>query len=161
MIPDKSIVGQCIEDLPSYGNQVTGSACTTDYQCSSLCCNKLDGRCAPHDPDSVNPSFCSKPSGQTCVAQEWCQKSPVTTCAIVSTGTDEFGGVTCDLRCVTAEVFGECTVSDGVSVGQCKPPCQPTAPVFNPTDPNRCEDAISFDQLVETANNPVCGASEN
>jgi len=34
------------------------------------------------------------------------------------------------------------------------PPDQPDAPTFNPNDPNRCDDAITFDQLIECANNP-------
>lgn len=155
----KDIVKQCIEDLPSYGNQETGETCNSDFQCSSLCCNKIDGRCAPHDTISENPSFCSKPSGQSCVAKEWCQKHPITTCAIVSTGFDNVGGVTCALRCVSVEMFGECTSSDGITQGICVPPNQPDAPVFNPSDPLRCEGAITFEQLVSCANNPdqTCG----
>jgi hypothetical protein len=153
----KSLVSQCVEDLPSFGDLETGDVCNSDYQCSSLCCNKVDGRCAPHDTVSSTPSFCSKPSGQSCVAKEWCQKHPVTTCGIVSTGTDPNGGVTCALRCVTVEVFGECVAGDGMGAAQCVPPCQPTPPVFNPEDPNRCDSAFSFESLVEIANNPTCG----
>lgn len=150
----KSIVNQCIEDLPSYGNQVTGELCTSDYQCASLCCNKIDGRCAPHDTVSENPSYCSKPAQQSCVAKEWCQKHPVRTCAIVDTGTDPQGNVTCALRCVTAEVYGDCVSPDGLSQGVCVPPTQPAEVIFNPDDPNRCANAISFNELVECANNP-------
>lgn len=153
----KSLVSQCVEDLPSFGDLETGDVCNSDYQCSSLCCNKVDGRCAPHDTVSTTPSFCSKPSGQSCVAKEWCQKHPVTTCGIVSTGTDPNGGVTCALRCVVVEVFGECVAGDGMGAAQCVPPCQPTPPVFNPEDPNRCDSAFSFENLVEIANNPTCG----
>jgi hypothetical protein len=150
----KSIVKQCIEDLPSYGNQQTGELCNSDYQCSSLCCNKIDGRCAPHDTISENPSYCSKPAQQSCVAKEWCQKHPVTTCAIVDTGPDPLGGNTCALRCVTAEVYGDCVSPDGLAQGVCIPPSQPDSPVFNPSDPNRCDDMITFNELVECANNP-------
>jgi len=150
----KSIVNECIEDLPNYGNQVTGELCNSDYQCSSLCCNKIDGRCAPHDTVSENPSYCSKPAQQSCVAKEWCAKHPVRTCAIVSTGTDPQNNVTCALRCVTAEVFGDCVSQNGLVQGVCVPPAQPDAPSFNPTDPNRCDGAISFNELVECANNP-------
>ncbi|MBD67041.1 MAG: hypothetical protein CME62_17700 [Halobacteriovoraceae bacterium] len=150
----KSLVNQCIEDLPSFGNQVTGEACTSDYQCASLCCNKINGRCAPHDTISENPSYCSKPSGQTCVAKEWCQKHPVTTYAIVDTGFDNLGNRTCALRHVTAEVYGDCTSTDGLSEGICVPPSQPSIPTFDENDPNRCANAISFDQLVECANDP-------
>lgn len=150
----KDLVQQCIEDLPSFGNQVTGESCNSDYQCSSLCCNKVDGRCAPHDTSSDNPSFCSKPSGQSCVAKEWCAKSPVTTCAVVNTGRDQFGGITCAKRCITVEVFGECTSSNGTDQGICIPPTQPPTIIFNPEDPNRCQDAISYKELEECANNP-------
>ncbi|MDP7321605.1 MAG: hypothetical protein QF441_13420 [Bacteriovoracaceae bacterium] len=152
----KSLVSQCVDDLPSYGSQPTGELCTSDYQCSSLCCNKASGRCAPHDTISSQPSYCSKPTGQSCVAKEWCAKHPVTTCAIVKTGTDPYGGVTCAKRCVTVAVFGECSAADGSGVGVCTPPCQPADVVFNPSDPNRCNEAITFDQLVDLANNPTC-----
>ena len=81
-------------------------------------------------------------------------KRQVTTCAIVLTNTDPLGGRTCALRCITAEVFGECVSSDGVGVGSCVPPSQPASPVYNPNDPNRCDDAITIDQLIELANNP-------
>jgi hypothetical protein len=151
----KSIVSQCIEDLPSFGNQVTGESCSTDYQCSSLCCSKIDGRCAPHDTLASTPSFCSKATGQSCISKEFCQKHPVTTCDIILTGNDTFGNKTCALRCITAEVFGDCSAPDGAGVGICTPPkitCSP--PVFNPNDPNRCDEAKTFAQLVSAANNP-------
>ncbi len=153
---DKSIVGQCIEDLPSYGNLETGESCTSDYQCSSLCCNQIRGRCAPHDTTSDSPSYCAKEAGQSCVAKEWCAKHPVTTCAIVNTGLDKYGNVTCAKRCITAEVYGDCSASDGVGVGICTPPCTPPDVVFNPSDPNRCDEMITIDQLEELANNPTC-----
>lgn len=151
----KAIVSQCVEDLPSFGNQETGETCNSDYECSSLCCNKIDGRCAPHDTIAETPSFCSKPAGQACVAKEFCQKHPVRVCAIVLTGTDTFGNQTCNLRCITTEVFGECVADDGRGVGICKPPCQSPDPVFNPSDPNRCDGVTqTFQDLVNEANNP-------
>ena len=150
----KTLVSQCVEDLPNYGNQETGESCTSDYQCSSLCCNSINGRCAPHDTISDTPVYCSKASGQSCVAKEWCQKHPVTTCAIVDTGTDSIGGRTCALRCITAEVYGDCVSSDGIGVGTCVPPTQPDSPVFNPNDPNRCDEAITIAELIDLANNP-------
>jgi hypothetical protein len=153
----KDIVGQCIEDLPNYGNLVTGDTCNSDVQCSSLCCNKIDGRCAPHDTVSQNPSYCSKPIGQFCVAKEWCQKQTVQTCAIVSTGLDKFGNVTCAKRCESVEVFGECIAADGAGVGTCSAACSPPdTTVYNPNDPNRCDEMITVSQLKELANNPVC-----
>lgn len=150
----RDIVKQCIEDLPSFGNQVTGDSCSSDFQCSSLCCNKVAGKCAPHDTASDNPTFCSKPAQQSCVAKEWCAKSPVTTCAIVNTGNDQFGGITCAKRCITVETFGECTSSNGVDQGVCIPPTQPATIVFDQTDPDRCEGAINYNELEECANNP-------
>lgn len=147
----KTLVNQCIEDLPNYGNAVTGSQCNSDYQCASLCCDKGSGRCAPHDTAAQTPSYCSKPSGQSCVSKEWCAKTPITTCAIVLGPNDAQGGKTCSLRCVVAEVHGDCVARDGVGTGQCIPPSQPQNPVFNPTDPNRCNDAITFEQLEQLA----------
>ena len=153
----KDIVGQCIEDLPNYGNLVTGDTCNSDVQCASLCCNKTDGRCAPHDTVSQNPSYCSKPVGQSCVAKEWCQKETVQTCAIVSTGLDKYGNVTCEKRCEAVKVFGECIAADGAGVGKCSAPCSPPdTTVYNPNDPYRCDEMITLSQLKELANNPVC-----
>lgn len=153
----KSLVSQCVEDLPNFGNLETGDTCNSDYECASLCCNKVDGRCAPHDTLADTPIYCSKPTGQSCVSKEFCQKNPVRTCAIVLGEPDQYGGKTCSLRCITAEVYGECTADDGSGPGVCKPPCQPTAPVFNPSDPNRCAEAMTFSQLEQLANNPECG----
>ena len=78
----------------------------------------------------------------------------MTTCGIVLTGTDPNGGKTCALRCITAEVFGECAAADGSGVGKCVPPKACTQPVFNPNDPNRCDDAQPFSVLQDAANNP-------
>lgn len=150
----KDIVKQCIEDLPSYGNQVTGESCSSDYQCSSLCCNKTTGRCAPHDTLAETPSLCSKAGGESCVAKEWCAKERVVTCGIVRTGTDKYGGVTCTKQCIPVSVHADCTSSDGITQGICVPPRQLYDVVFVEEDPNRCQDAISRSELEECANNP-------
>ncbi len=150
----RDLVGQCIEDLPSFGNQITGESCNSDFQCASLCCNGSTGRCAPHETTSANPTFCSKATGDTCVADDWCGKSPVRTCAIVRTGSDVNGGVTCAVQCVTREVFGSCTSSNGTNQGICIAPVAPADIVFSESDPNRCLEAISRSELEECANNP-------
>ena len=150
----KTLVSQCVEDLPSFGNLVTGDSCESDYECSSLCCNKTSGRCAPHDTTSTNPSYCSKDAGQTCVAKDWCAKYPITTCDIVSGADDINGNATCELRCITTEVYGDCVSSDGVSVGTCTSPCTPSVPDFNEADENRCDNAITLAELQEKAASP-------
>lgn len=150
----KSIVSQCVEDLPNFGNATPGETCSSDHECASLCCNESSGKCAPHDTNRDEPVLCSKSSGQKCIAKEWCQQHPITHCAIINSGTDALGGTTCDLRCVVVEDFGECKPqnSEGTSFGTCIPPEQPTHPVFNPLDPNRCEDAISFNDFLASIN---------
>lgn len=156
----KTLVSQCVEDLPNYGNLITGETCGSDYECSSLCCDKISGTCQPHDTIATTPVYCAKSSGQSCVAKEWCQKHPVTTCGIIKTGTDPFGNVTCALRCITAEVFGECVASDGIGAAICTPPEQPDSPTFDPTDPDRCNPdggLLTLAQLIEIANNPGQG----
>lgn len=138
----KDLVSQCVEDLPTYGNYLPGESCQSDNECASLCCNQASGKCAVHDTLSDPQVFCSKPSGQTCIAKEWCMKHPVTQCYIVNTGFDAQGQKTCAKRCYTFEQHGDCRASAGNVMGICQPPEQPEQPVFNPDDPNRCDDAI-------------------
>ena len=141
----KSIVSQCMDDLPTYGNQSPGASCTSDFQCASLCCNMGTGKCAVHDTLQEPPVLCSKPSGQFCIAREWCMKHTVTECYIVKTGFTATGADTCALRCYTSQTYGDC------ESGVCKPPPQPEMPVFNPNDPNVCNGAIdplSEDELL-------------
>lgn len=132
---DKSVVSQCVEDQPAYGLLNTGSSCSSDYECASLCCSPNSGTCAVHDTTQNPPTYCSKGVGQRCIAKEWCAKVPVTQCHIIKTGFDNQGGNTCALRCYTFEQFGDC------ENGICKPPIQPEPPRFDPSDPNRCDDA--------------------
>lgn len=132
---DKSIVSQCVEDMPAYGLLEPGSSCQSDHECASLCCSQTTGRCAVHDTLQDPPVYCSKASGQRCIAKEWCMKHPVTRCFIIKTGIDAQGGNTCALRCYTFEEHGDC------ENGICKPPPQPTMPSFDPNDPNRCASA--------------------
>lgn len=143
----KSLVSQCVEDIPSYGSKVPGDSCQSDNECSSLCCNQATGKCAVHDTLSEPEVLCSKPSGQSCIADEWCMQHPVTECYIVNTGYDAQGQRTCALRCYTYEKHGDCKASAGSAVGVCVPPEQPEQPVFNPSDPNRCDEAINPDQV--------------
>lgn len=132
---DKSLVSQCVEDQPAYGLLDPGASCGSDHECSSLCCSQTTGRCAVHDTLQDPPVYCSKASGQRCIAKEWCMKHPVTRCFIIKTGQDAQGGTTCALRCYTFEEHGDC------EAGICKPPEQPTMPVFDPNDANRCASA--------------------
>jgi hypothetical protein len=137
----KDIVSQCIEDANVTGNKVTGESCQTDFECASLCCNRSSGTCAVHDTTQNPAVLCSKPSGDQCIAKEWCQKHSVTRCYIVKTGFDALGAVTCAKRCFTYQEFGDC------KNGICAPPPTPEQPIFNETDPNRCNDAIDPSQI--------------
>lgn len=131
----RSIVSQCVEDMPAYGLLEPGATCSSDHECSSLCCSKTTGRCAVHDTLQDPPVYCSKASGQKCIAKQWCMQHPVTRCYIIKTGYDPQGAVSCALRCYTFEEHGDC------ENGICKPPPQPAMPTFDPNDPNRCASA--------------------
>jgi hypothetical protein len=139
----KSLVSQCMDDLPSYGNLQPGASCTSDFMCASLCCNQGTGKCAVHDTLQDPEVLCSKPSGQFCIAKEWCMKHTVTECYIVKTGFTPTGATTCALRCYTSQIHGDC------ESGICKPPPQPELPVFNPNDPNQDPCANAIDPLDE------------
>jgi len=129
----KELVTQCVDQVPVVGNQEVGANCTSDFECSSLCCNQSTGACAPHNPNGIAPVLCSKSSGQSCVAQEFCAKEYVPNCKVVRTGYRSDGTMTCDLRCPAVETYGTC------KSGMCYPPVTPTVPTFNPND---CSNAV-------------------
>lgn len=136
------LVSQCIEDSPSYGNAATGSSCSTDFDCSSLCCDPNRKICQNHNPNNDNsPVSCSKPIGSYCITKEWCKKYTVTEYFIINTGIDEAtGSNTCMLRAYTSQVYGNC------SEGICVRPEDPEIPDFDSSDPNRCDEAQSAPQ---------------
>jgi hypothetical protein len=133
---DQSLVSQCYDSSSVQGNRNVGESCTTDLECTSLCCNRTSGLCSPHNTFLSPAVLCSKPSGDYCIAKEWCQKSPVVTCLVVRTGTDPLGNTTCRQQCYTTQEFGDC------KNGTCTPPVQPPIPVFDPNDPNACANAV-------------------
>ena len=130
----KDLVTQCVDQTPIIGNQDIGANCTSDYECASLCCNQSTGSCAPHNPNGANPSFCSKPSGQQCVAKGFCQQEAIITCKIVKSGFNADGTAACTLRCPAVLTYGDC------KSGVCVPPVQPGVPAFDPTDCTKAVD---------------------
>jgi hypothetical protein len=133
---DQSLVSQCFDSsLSNQGSGQIGETCSTDLECGSLCCGG-GGKCTPHNT-ILNPAvLCNKPIGTFCIAKEWCQKSPVVTCIVVDTGTDALGNATCRQQCYTTSEYGDCRN------GICSSPFQPTIPVFDPNDPNACNNAV-------------------
>lgn len=129
----KELVTQCVDQTPVIGNQEIGANCSSDFECSSLCCNQSTGSCAPHNPNGAAAVLCSKTAGQTCVAREFCKPEFIATCKIVKTGTNSDGTVACTLRCPAVETYGEC------SAGRCIPPVVPAVPPFDPKD---CSQAV-------------------
>lgn len=134
---DENLVSQCFDDSDVQGNQSVGTTCTSDLQCSSLCCSATNGQCAPHNT-SLNPAvLCSKPVGSFCIAKEWCAKTPITKCIVVSQPNDPITGeARCTQSCYTVYEYGDC------KNGACTPATQPAIPVFNEADPNRCDGAV-------------------
>ncbi len=131
---DQTLVTQCFDDSNIQGNRNIGDSCSTDLDCSSLCCNRTSGQCSPHNSLLDPAVLCNKPVGDFCIAQEWCQKSPVTRCFVIRTGTDPLGNTTCRQHCYTTMEFGDC------KNGVCIPPEQEVIPTF---DPAVCDDAIT------------------
>ena len=134
----KRIVTQCKENVTDQGNLPVGATCGSDFQCSSLCCSGSTKVCAPHVNNFTDKYkvLCSKSPGQTCVAQEWCQKVDLRKCLVVKTGISVTGKQECGLRCYNVPTFAECR--DGV----CVPPQPYAIPAFDPLDPNRCNQAL-------------------
>ncbi len=134
---DETLVSQCYDNSSIQGNKQIGESCLTDMDCSSLCCNRSSGMCAPHNT-FLNPSvLCSKPIGDFCIAKEWCQKTPVIRCLIVKTGTDSLGNTTCRQQCYTTNEFGDC------KSGVCVAPYQAPITTFDPNAPNACANAVA------------------
>ena len=132
----KDLVTQCVDQTPVIGNQPIGDNCSSDYECSSLCCNQSTGSCAPHNPNGTAPISCNKTAGQRCVAKEFCKPEYVATCKLVKLPTlSADGKVQCTLRCPAVETYGECTG------GYCVPPAIPAVPTFDPANPD-CTNAV-------------------
>ncbi len=119
---DENLVSQCIDPSFNQGNLNVGASCTTDLQCTSFCCNKTSGLCAPHNTNLTTPVLCSKQIGDSCIAKEFCAKSAVTNYLIVKNGTDASGNQLCRLQTYVSMENGDC------KNGSCVPPVQPTAP---------------------------------
>lgn len=130
----KDLVTQCVDQTPVIGNQEIGANCSSDFECSSLCCNQSTGSCAPHNPNGTTPIFCNKTAGQQCVSKEFCQQEAVVTCKIVKNGFNADGSVACTLRCPAVLTYGDCRS------GTCVPPAQPAVPVFDPKDCSKAVD---------------------
>lgn len=128
-------LGEAILECRKYGLQ-SGQSCAEDSECSSSCCDNFDKICRIHDPASNK--FCSKAIGQTCKNDSYCQIVPITECLIISQGTDPFGNKICNLRCRTLPIHGVCKNRI------CTPPIEPQRPIFNPNDPNRCDNAVDL-----------------
>jgi hypothetical protein len=133
---DETLVSQCFDSTSTQGNRIIGESCATDLECSSLCCNRTSGQCAPHNTITSPPVLCSKPIGDFCIAKEWCQKTVVVKCLVVRTGTDPQGNTTCRQHCYNTEEFGDC------KNGSCIPPVQDPIPAFNPNEPGICDNAV-------------------
>ena len=137
----KDLVSQCLEDVPGEGNMGIGESCSSDFQCSSLCCNAATGSCAVHINSNEQTVLCSKAPGQACVAKKWCRQENVPNCIKVKSGTTPTGQVTCALRCYNIPTFGEC------KNGSCQPPVVPDPDPFDPADPNNCDSAVDPPQI--------------
>jgi hypothetical protein len=133
---DETLVSQCLDSTTTEGNKPIGETCSTDLECSSLCCNRTSGQCAPHNTIASPAVLCSKPIGDSCIAKEWCQKTTVVKCLVIKTGTDNMGNTTCRQHCYHTEVNGDC------KNGTCVPPIQESIPAFDPNAPGACNDAV-------------------
>ena len=126
-----------VEDLdPSPVPDLTGGigeSCSSDYECTSLCCNEK-GRCAAHGPTGGG-GMCSKAPGLSCISSEFCRIENVKQCFIINTGFNSSGDRTCSLRCYDIPMSGTC---ENLT---CVPPRTPQVPDFNPNNPD-CSSAI-------------------
>lgn len=132
----RELVSQCVEDADIIGHLQTGEPCSSDFECSSLCCNRSIGSCQVHINTSQEQKLCSKPPGQSCVTREYCRKENVTQWFVVKTGVSSSGQQQCALRSYNVPTHGDCRN------GVCVPPEVPPIPDFDPDSENPCEGAI-------------------
>lgn len=134
---DKTLVSQCFDSSNIQGNRPVGDSCSTDMDCSSLCCNRSSGLCSPHNTLLDPAVLCSKPIGDFCIAKEWCQKTPVVKCLIVKTPSDVGTGQPgCYQQCYTTLEYGDC------KAGTCVAPYQEPIPTFDPYAEGACDNAV-------------------
>ncbi|MBC7714099.1 MAG: hypothetical protein H7177_12220 [Rhizobacter sp.] len=125
----KELVTQCVDQVPVNGNRPVGEVCSSDYECSSLCCNTSTGSCQPHNPNGTVPVLCNKTAGQRCVSQEFCKPEFVATCKLTKLSTlNANGTVACAMRCPAISTYGSCTG------GYCVPPAVPAIPKWDGVD---------------------------
>lgn len=83
-----------------------------------------------------------------CYTHGDCQKGNVTQsanqCYLASTGTDNYGNRTCAIRCINVEIGHRCHFIDDNVYGICLTEKLKPIPAFDPSDPNRCKDAIEL-----------------
>lgn len=123
-------VPYCAGDLDSEGNAGLGTSCTTDFDCSSLCCKR--GVCGVHLEGGTSPILCSKSLGDRCIAKEWCVKVNVRKCYIVKTPN---APQECSRRCYNYPTFADCVN------GHCTEQEEEELPPFDEENPN-CKGAL-------------------
>lgn len=139
----KDIVSQCLSSSTNLGLGSIGTTCKNDFDCASLCCNRLTGTCAVHKKTSTEEVLCSKAPGDQCVAKEWCKKENVNHCYVVITAVDPLGNKQCALRCYNIPTHGDCV--DGI----CAPAVAPTPMPFDPANPD-CSQAVWPPKVIQT-----------
>lgn len=114
-----------------FGNSEIGDKCVSDYECYSLCCNASSGTCAPHDPKGEPAAYCSKSTGEFCVASEFCKPQVQNVCKLVRI-PPEPGQDSCMIRCIPTLLASRCVNR------YCEPPR--VSPM--PTYPLDCSTAV-------------------
>jgi hypothetical protein len=87
-------------------------------------------------------------SHDLCYTNGDCQKniqtSPATQCFVAKTGVDSFGNQTCALRCMQVEIGSTCHFIDDNVYGICVSEKVKPVPRLDPSNPNRCDDAVDL-----------------
>ncbi len=128
----------CVPSLDERSIPPRNNNCSSDFQCSSLCCDNSAGVCK-----SVNEEeglFCSKPVGQSCVSSNFCKSENVRSCGLYFTGTAPSGELSCSIRCFTEMKHGQCKNNI------CEPSPALPIPSFDPANPD-CSEAKPYPSL--------------
>lgn len=90
-------------------------------------------------------AFANPEQPRVCISHGDCQDyygtQKTQKCFIVKTGSSYNGEVTCNVRCYSVVAGSLCKRVEGSIYGLCKVESFPR-PIFNPSDPNRCDIAI-------------------
>ena len=95
-------------------------------------------------------SFNIQANIKTCYTHGDCQSTTATgtKCFLAKTGTDIYGAPTCATRCIQVDYGQYCEQINSEVFGYCREESITPMPNIDPSDPDRCKDAVDMFPIV-------------